>query len=265
MSVPAHPRFLRRRTGVREHRARRHVRRTLWILLLVAVAWAVAWVAQSPLFSVAIIEVEGVGNANVAAVLEANDVYPGRPLVLIRTGAVEAALKTDPWVKESSVQRRFPDRIEVHVTERVEVAVVPVVDGWRTVADDGRVMAAVAKAPSHLARVTSDVAYDTSDTETVSETMFGVVEFLAGLPQEVLARTTIAAAGPELVASVEDHTVRLGTASNMAAKAAALAAVLADSRLASNAIIDLIAPARPAVSSPAPPPPPSAPPPPAAP
>ena len=31
MSVQVHPRFLRRRASVREHRARSHLRRALWV------------------------------------------------------------------------------------------------------------------------------------------------------------------------------------------------------------------------------------------
>jgi cell division protein FtsQ len=249
MSVQAHPRFLRRRSGVREHGARRHVRRALWVLLAITLLWAVAWAAQSPLFSVAAIEMDGAFNARVGEVLAEQDVYPGRPLVLIRTGAVEAALEADPWVKEATVRRRFPDRIEVRITERREVAAVVVAEGWQTVSDDGRVMELVTEAPVGLAQVGPRVAF--GGGETLTETMTGVVEFVAALPDDLMGRTTITAAGPELVADVDAHRVRLGTASHMAAKAVALVAVLADDRLAPDAIIDLIAPSRPAVSAPA--------------
>ena len=247
MSVQAHPRFRRRRSHVREHRARRNLRRALWVLLLVSSIWAVAWVAQSPLFSVTSIVVEGVQNARVDEVLGGQDVYPGRPLVLIRSGAVEEALAADPWVREASVHRRFPDRIEIQVTERVEVAAVPVAGAWQTISDDGHVMTTVAEAPARLARVAADVAFAGGE---VSDAMLGVVEFLAALPDEVVGRTAISPFGTELAADIDQHRIRLGAPTNMAAKAAALAAVLADERLAPNAIIDLIAPARPAVSSP---------------
>ena len=79
-----------------------------------------------------------------------------------------------------------------------------------------------------------------------------VVEFLSALPAELMARTTISASGDELTAAVDTHQIRLGDPRNMAAKAAALVAVLADGRLAPDALIDLIAPSRPAVSRPAP-------------
>lgn len=249
MSVQAHPRFLRRRSHVREHGARRHVRRALWLLLLVTGIWAVAWVAQSPLFSVTSIEVVGVRNASVGRVLAEQNVYEGRPLLLIRTGAVEAALAADPWVKEASVRRRFPDRVEVRVTERREVAVVPVGQGWETVSDDGHIMASVGEPPAHLARVGGEVGGEAATGATVSATMLGIVEFLAALPEEMVGRTVISITGLELVADIDAHRVRLGTPTLMDAKAAALVAVLADQRLTPDAVIDLIAPARPAVSA----------------
>jgi cell division protein FtsQ len=211
--------------------------------------WAVAWVAQSPLFSVTAIEMDGAINARAVEVLAEQDVYPGRPLVLIRTGAVEAALEADPWVKEATVRRRFPDRIEVRITERREVAAVAVAEGWQTVSDDGRIMDLVTEPPVRLAQVGPRVAFGPTGG-TLSETMMGVVEFVAALPDDLIGRTIITAAGPELVADVDAHRVRLGTATHMAAKAVALVAVLADDRLAPDATIDLIAPSRPAVSAP---------------
>ena len=65
--------------------------------------------------------------------------------------------------------------------------------------------------------------------------------------------TTITAPGPELVALIGAHRIRLGAPTQMEAKAVALVAVLADERLALDATIDLVAPSRPAVSAPAPP------------
>jgi len=250
MSVQAHPRFLRRRTRVREHRARRHVRRALWILLLVAVMWALAWVAQSPPFSVAGIEVTGARNARVSEILLEQDVYPGRPLVLIRVGRVEEALAADPWVKEVSISRRFPDRVDVQIVEREEVAAVPSGAGWSTVSDDGWIMQSVTEPPAGLARIGADVASAAAGGEQVSARVLAVVDFLSALPAEMMARTTISAARGELMAAIDAHQIRLGDPSNMAAKAAALVAVLADGRLAPDAVIDLIAPYRPAVSRP---------------
>lgn len=252
MSVQVHPRLLRRRTSVQEHRARTHLRRALWVLLVVVAAWGVAWLAQSPLFSVAGIEVSGADRAAVDDILAAEEVYPGRPLVLISSGSVAAALEADPWVREATVRRVFPDRIVIDIEERIEVAVVPAATGWRTVSDDGHVMVQVAEPPDSLAIVEVSVATVAPGGERVSPRMEGVVEFLAALPTALRRTTTVTARGEELHATVQGHAVRLGRSTSMAAKAAALVAVLEDGRLAEGAVIDLIAPLRPAVGAPNP-------------
>ena len=252
MSVQAHPRFLRRRASVREHRARSHLRRALWVLLLVAAGWGVAWLAQSPFFSVAGIEVAGAERAAVDDILAEQDVYPGRPLVLIRSGTVARALEADPWVREASVRRIFPDRIDIQIEERTEVAVVPASEEWRTVSDDGRIMTPVTAPPPGLALVGEEVAVAAPGGERVSDRMLGVIEFVGALPDALRAGTEITTDGDDLVALVEGYRIRLGNADNMEAKAAALLAVLADPRLAAGSLIDLIAPTRPAVLAPSP-------------
>lgn len=250
MSVRAHPRFLRRRATVREHRARRHLRRALSVLTVVVAAWGVAWVAQSPLFSVSSIEVVGARHAAVAEILDATRVYEGRPLVLIRSGRVAEALAADPWVKDASVHRRFPDRIEVRLIEREEVVAVPAAEGWRTVSDDGRIMQAVATAPDELATVSREVAVAGSVGEQVTDRLAGIVEFVTAMPVDSRGPLSIGMAGEELIAYIHGHRIRLGDPRNMAAKAAALVAVLEDPRLGDGWLIDLIAPSRPAIKAP---------------
>ena len=235
---------------MREHRARSHLRRALWVLLVVAAGWGVAWLAQSPFFSVAGIEVVGAERAAVDEILAEHDVYPGRPLVLIRSGTVARALESDPWVRDASVRRVFPDRIDIRIEERTEVAVVPATEGWRTVSDDGRIMVPVTAPPPGLALVSEDVALAAPGGERVSDRVLGVIEFVAALPGPMRAGTEIAADGEDLVARIDGYRIRLGNSDNMEAKAAALLAVMADPRLAAGSFIDLIAPTRPAVRGP---------------
>lgn len=248
MSAQAHPRFIRRRSTVREHTARRHLRRALWVLGALLLAWAIAWIAQSPLFSVRSIEVTGQVRADVTAALATSDVYEGRPLILIRSGEVAAALEADPWIKEATVRRGFPDHVAVRVIERYEVAVVKSEAAWSTVSDDGRIMRSVGRPPGHLAIINPELGVAGSGGVDVSEALAPVVEFVQALPGPLIAETVVGKTGGELVATVAGHRVRLGTATNMAAKASALVAVLDDERLAPGAVIDLIAPLRPAVS-----------------
>lgn len=260
MSVRVHPRFRERRTKVGEHRARRHLRRMLVLLSVVATATVIVWLAQSPLFSVSTVRVEGEGQAAVDAILAESDVYEGRPLLLINTGKVEAALEADPWVKTASVSRRFPTTVDVAVVERFEVATLAVGSSWVTLSDDGHVMRQLDERPDGLAAIQAEVASEAVQTALTgtevlaSQSIVAAAEFLAALPRNLWEGTLVVSTAGELGGRVAGHPIRLGAPVDAFAKGAALVAVLQDGRLGEGEIVDLIAPTRPAVREPAPPP-----------
>ena len=266
MSVRVHPRFRERRTKVGEHRARRHLRRMLVLLGIVAAATGIIWLAQSPLFSVATVRIEGDGQAAVDAILTESHVYEGRPLLLINTGKVESALEADPWVKTASVSRRFPTTIDVEVVERFEVATLAVGTSWVTLSDDGHVMRQLDARPDGLAAIQADVAPEALQTALTgtevlaAQSVVGAAEFLAALPSELWSAALVVTTGEELTGTVAGHPVRLGAPVDTFAKGVALVAVLQDGQLGEGEIVDLIAPTRPAVRKPAAPPRPEPPP-----
>lgn len=261
MSVRVHPRLLRRRAKVREHRARRHLRRMLGALGVIAVVAVLAWVAQSPLFSVNTVRVEGGVAADYDAILERSDVYEGRPLLLINTGRVETALEADPWVKSAFVSRRFPTTVDVELEERYEVAALATGSAWITISDDGHAMRELPSMPEGLGVVRATASVDTirkalnEGGALGDEALVAAAEFLAALPERLLATSEVVVEGEQLWAGVDGHPVRLGAAVDAAAKGLALTAVLEDGQVAAGEIVDLIAPTRPAVRAPTPPPP----------
>ena len=137
MSVRVHPRIMRRRAQVREFGARSQLRRLLRLLVVVALAAALLWFAQSPVFSVAEVSISGSVEADVDQILAGAEVYVGRPLILIRTGRVEDALEADLWIKSAEVHRRFPNRVEVEIVERVEEAMREPGMIYHAIGDDG--------------------------------------------------------------------------------------------------------------------------------
>ncbi len=253
MSIRAHPRIMRRRAQVRERGARGRLRRLLAFLMALLVGAALVWFAQSPVFSVAEMSIRGSVESDVERLLAGAEVYEGRPLVLIRTGRVEAAIEADLWVKSAEVHRRFPNRIEVDVVERYEVAATRVGSGWVTLSDDGRIIRTFPTRPSSLAKMLpslSSGAEGTPGENVTTDALAAAVEFTAALPPDLWTVTEISVDGDQLRASVGDHQVRLGGFSDMEAKGIALTALLADGDLVPGHDIDLIAPTRPAVRAP---------------
>lgn len=253
MSVRVHPRIMRRRAQVREFGARSQLRRLLRLLIVVALAAALLWFAQSPVFSVAEVSIRGSVQADVDQILAGAEVYVGRPLILIRTGRVEDALEADLWIKSAEVHRRFPNGVEVEIVERVEVAAAAVGGSWVTLSDDGFIIRTVAEPGPELAAVLSSLkpgAVGSPGDPVTTRALVAAIEFATALPPEVRAITELSTRLDQLWASIGEHEVRLGAFTDMEAKGLALAALLLDGELLPNATIDLIAPSRPAVGQP---------------
>lgn len=130
-------RIAARRRRVHSDRVRTLVRRMAALTGAVALVAVSVWAINTPMFSVRHVDVVGQTNAVVAGGLRSAGIEPGVPLLLTDTDAAVDAIKLDPWVKAVEIDRQFPDRLVVVLTERIEVAVL---DSGMTVSDDGRVM-----------------------------------------------------------------------------------------------------------------------------
>src|SRR5690554_7733477 len=98
------PRLAERRKEVAEERAKRTVRRLLRFLSFGGFVALVVWFMLSPYMSARSVVVEGVDRAAVEEILAAHSVVPGRPLILIRPGAVAAADRKSTSLNSSHVR-----------------------------------------------------------------------------------------------------------------------------------------------------------------
>lgn len=241
------PRLADRRTAVAEDRARRNISRLLRAIGVVAVAAAIVWLFLSPTFSVASLELKGVQVSSAPAILDSERVEEGRPLVLIRTGDVEAALLEDPWIKTADVDLDWPSRVVVIVVERTPTAWVETATGWARRAVDGVVL----PGPEEPDGTLGVVAMPFLDNEAAleSEELLGALEFLDNLPTSLSAAARVEIRESELWAQVGGFDVRLGRPIEMGEKALTVATLLEED-LEPGSIINVIAPTNPAVSLP---------------
>ena len=241
------PRLADRRRDVAEDRARRNVNRILRLLAVVAVVGGVVWLMLSPTFSVAAVEVSGVQSSETGAVLAANNVVMGRPLILIRTKPVEAELLGDPWVKEASVSLDWPRGVIVAVSERSPVAWVETADGWYRRAVDGVALSGESVPDDTMGqiRLPSVPAGDALESPLV----LGALEFIDTLPVALASNAVVDERSGELWAVVGGFAVRLGRPVEMAGKALSLATLLQEP-LVGGSVINMIAPTNPAVVPP---------------
>lgn len=242
------PRLADRRRDVAEDRARKNVNRILRLLAVVAVVGGVTWLMLSPTFSVETVEVSGVQSSETGAILAANKVVAGRPLILIRTETVEDDLREDPWVKDVTVDLDWPRGVVVAVTERSPLAWVETADGWHRRAVDGVPLPGESVPDDTMGqiRLPSVSAADAADEPLV----LGALEFIDTLPVALSSNAVVDERSGELWALVGGFEVRLGRPVEMADKALSLATLLQEP-LVEGSVINMIAPTNPAVVPPA--------------
>lgn len=88
------------------------------------------------------VSVEGRERTRSSEILAALDLPQGAPLLALDPQAARERLESLPWVKEATVERRFPDLVHVRLVERTAIALLDRGDGDFVMVDaDGAVIA----------------------------------------------------------------------------------------------------------------------------
>ena len=142
-------RSVRSTVETRVNRVRRRSRRILveigkTVLLIACVAviasmliFAYNFVIVSPYFQMKETLVRGTERLQNDDVVELTGLKPSQNILMTNLGAVARKVKANPWVKDVSVRRDFPDRLVIEVTERKPVALVERGDGLYFIERDG--------------------------------------------------------------------------------------------------------------------------------
>ena len=118
------PRIRARRVEIRRAEGRRRLRFLLLALGLVALAVGAWGLTRSPLLDLDHVRVDGVTDADAAAVLDAAALETGTAMFDLDLGSAETAVGELAWVKSASVEREWPGTIRITVTKRVGVVVL---------------------------------------------------------------------------------------------------------------------------------------------
>lgn len=204
------------------------------------------WVRGSALVSVNRITVTGLsgpssGQIHAALVSAAHDMTT----LSVKMSALRIAVAPFPVVKSLSVSTQFPHGMRIRVTEQVAIGAVTV-DGRRiAVAPDGTLLPSVSA--SGLASI--PVSVPPGGTRLSDGATRGAVAVLAAAPAWLRARVAqvSSTSANGLVAALRaGPKIYFGSASQLRAKWAAAAAVLAAPSSAGAAYIDVTVPERPA-------------------
>jgi cell division septal protein FtsQ len=237
-------RIAARRRQVAEVQARSSLTKLIWGMVLAVIVACTVWLFRSPLLAVQSIDVTGFPAVEIEPILAANGVVVGLPMISVDTGAITESLLADPRVRGAFVGLDWPQSVIVEIEPRRAVAWANLGGAWGQVGVDG-VVITTAEEPAYGLPIL-EVPWDGDDP---SPEALGGLEFLGALDVLVAQQTVMITRGEELWALLPNITVRLGRPISMTAKAAALEAVLAEG-VEIGSVVNLLAPARPAVLQP---------------
>jgi cell division protein FtsQ len=140
--LPIDPRIRQRRIEVRREEGRRRLKFLCTLLAVAVLAATGIGITHSWLLAVHHVEVSGTAHISRAEVIAAAGVRDGDLMVDIHPGRLASRLDGLPWVASAAVSRHWPTTVQIRITERVPVALIPSQPGQVAVVDGtGRVLA----------------------------------------------------------------------------------------------------------------------------
>ncbi|MGF3055024.1 FtsQ-type POTRA domain-containing protein [Microbacterium sp. YY-01] len=180
------------------HRARRRRRMILaWLGAAVVVAVTSFAVAYSPLFAVDTITVTGVQQLDPATIESALEQQRGRPLALVDSGEVKAALVAFPLIETYTLEAHPPHELMVKIVERTPVGVVATDAGFTVIDAAGVALSTSEQRPEGHALLTIEGGIGT-------RAFVSAGNVVRSLPESIAARLVEVAAS-----SVDDVTLTL--------------------------------------------------------
>ena len=247
MSTLMDHRLSDRRRTVIEDGARRRLRRLLIVVVLIGLGGLGGWmVYQSSYLAVAEISVGGVVESRAREILDDLGVRLGAPTANVRQKSVEEALLRDPWIAAAAVRVTWPGSVTVEVVELVPAGWVEAGDVWLLAAATGEILASATERNRTLPSISVGSA-PAAPGELVDGPAAAALDFIGALPQALLEGAVVTGNAEELQGVVAGRLALLGYPLDMAAKAAALVAVL-ESGVPDSAEISVVSPDRPAVN-----------------
>lgn len=222
-------RFRLRRIAVRREEGRRRLRVVAWVGIPVLVVGLALGLLASPIFGVRNVSVDGARYTAEATLARADDMVRGKSIFSLDLGAVEELLKSDPWVRDAQVKRRFPSTVSFDISERKPVAWYLGSDNQARVIDiDGRVITVLNGQPTGYTQITG-IGPDLPAGGQADDVYTAAAQVSASLPPEVapLMLNMGVATGTDLIMTLRSGTVvTFGRPTDLRSKMVSLVLVL---------------------------------------
>lgn len=230
------------RAEVRRFTARQRRRRRIWIAslsaLLVLIAGSAA-AAYSPLFAVEKVTVIGADQLSAATVADALSGQMGRPLPLVDSSEVKAALVTFPLVESYTLEARPPHELVVRIVERTPIGSIESDAGYTLVDAAGVALSTTPEKPDGYPIITAKGGAGSS-------AFLAVGRVFRALPTDIQSQVTaMSATTPNdvtLTLGETDTDVFWGNADDSAEKARVLEAAMVNLPPSEVSVYDVSSP-----------------------
>jgi cell division protein FtsQ len=229
-AVAEEPRLRARRVEVRRAGRRRRRRIVAGIGAFVALIALCVGALFSPLLDVDHLDIEGVRHLDPAQVRSVSRLAAGQHLFDLDVSGAEARLDRMPWVRHATVTRRWPNTVEIRVSERRPSVVVATKDGARLVVTlDGVVAGPAESLDADLPTTIVDPAVKVKVGRPLPDEVALAIEMVGALPQDLASKATgsvVDAQGRVSVSLAGGATLVLGTGEDAAQKFLAAQSIL---------------------------------------
>ena len=166
----------------RKKRSSLRLRIIVGVVITLVVALAVGFFAlySSNMFAITKVTVSGVSHLTAEEMTELAAVPQDSTLIRVDAGGIEQRLESNPWVQSASVERVFPDTLNLNITEREIAALVYVqvdtqqtTETWALSADGMWLMEIPDPASEEGQAIASQVYEDVNNALVISDVPYG--------------------------------------------------------------------------------------------
>jgi cell division protein FtsQ len=245
------PRIEQRRIEISRRRGRRRLAMVAAIGALTVAGLGAWFVLHSGLTSAKVVVVVGSEHTPASQVIAVAGLKGKPPLLDVDPGAVAARVERLPWVRTAVVSRRWPDGVRIVVTERTPVAVASAGASWAEVDRTGRVLDVSTARPPGLPQVEA-AGHSGPPGTRLRGAARPLLVVSSQLPAAFVAQVaSVAESGGQVRLQLTTPiSVLLGDPTQLGAKYAAVAAVLAHAVLHPGDVVDVTVPRSPVIAGP---------------
>lgn len=199
---------------------------------------------KSSIFNITTIKVEGNQTLRGEEIKKLSGIGVGENIFKIKLEEAEKRIKLSPLVKKVSLQRKYPSVVIVKITEREPIGIIPVVEGFAKIDEEGYLLAFTDKLTGSKLPIITGLKLNEQSlgSKVLGKGLKTAVTFLKVMPKGVVNEVSeINVANPHqaIVYTITSTQIRLGSPEKIEEKVRMLETVIRTNPTAEIEYIDI--------------------------